>query len=102
MSLFLGKIHYWMFNKIIWFQNLEVELEKLAKGEGLNTEEILKNLDKKYGEKVEDKPLEEIIDQGNIHGWLQERITIAENRLSALTAELLKVEGINEKNRRGL
>jgi len=97
MSLFLGKIHYWMFNKIIWFQNLEVELEKLAKGEGLNTEEILKNLDKKYGEKVEDKPLEEIIDQGNIHGWLQERITIAENRLSALTAELLKVEGINEK-----
>lgn len=97
MSLFLGKIHYWMFNKIIWFQNLEVELEKLAKNEGLNTEEILKSLDEKYGEKVENRPLEEIIDQGNIHGWLQDRIIIAENRLSALTAELLKIEYINKK-----
>ena len=26
MSLFLGKIHYWLFNKILWFENLEEEI----------------------------------------------------------------------------
>lgn len=30
MSLFLGKIHYWLFNKITWFENLEKEVVKLA------------------------------------------------------------------------
>ena len=28
MSLFLGKIHYWLFNKILWFENLEEEIIK--------------------------------------------------------------------------
>ena len=28
MSLFLGKIHYWLFNKILWFENLEEEINK--------------------------------------------------------------------------
>ena len=30
MSLFLGKIHYWLFNKIVWLENLEREIIKLA------------------------------------------------------------------------
>ena len=34
MSLFLGKIHYWLFNKILWFEKLEDEIIDLAKKEG--------------------------------------------------------------------
>ena len=29
MSLFLGKIHYWLFNKIKWFEGIEDELLRL-------------------------------------------------------------------------
>ena len=30
MSLFLGKIHFWLFDKIKWFENLEEEVLKIA------------------------------------------------------------------------
>ena len=53
MSLFLGKIHYWLFNKIKWFEEIEDELLKLDST--LNLEE----LDKIYGERTPNKPLEE-------------------------------------------
>ena len=33
MSLFLGKIHYWLFNKIVWFENLEEKIIQIAKEE---------------------------------------------------------------------
>ena len=46
MSLFLGKIHYWLFNKIRWFENLEENIIDLAKSEGLDAENIRKQ--KKY------------------------------------------------------
>ena len=41
MSLFLGKIHYWLFNKILWFEKLENEIINLAKEENLNSEDLL-------------------------------------------------------------
>ena len=31
MSLFLGKIHYWLFNKVLWFQGLEDEIIEFGK-----------------------------------------------------------------------
>ena len=31
MSLFLGKIHYWLFNKILWFEKLEDEIIEINK-----------------------------------------------------------------------
>ena len=40
MSLFLGKIHYWLFNKILWFEKLENEIINLAKEEGFEVEKI--------------------------------------------------------------
>ncbi|VYU24210.1 hypothetical protein [Clostridium paraputrificum] len=83
MSLFLGKIHYWLFNKIKWFEEIEDELLKLDST--LNVEE----LDKIYGERTPNKPLEEIIDTSNIHGWLQERIIIAEGRNAYITKCLI-------------
>lgn len=83
MSLFLGKIHYWLFNKILWFEGLEKEVINLAKSEKLDIEALSKEINQKYGEMLPNKPLEEMIDTSNIHGWLQERIQSAEGRMSA-------------------
>ena len=90
MSLFLGKIHYWLFNKIKWFEGIEDELLVLAEKENINVEALKKSLDEKYGERLEDKPLEELIDTSNIHGWLQGRINIAEGRVAMVTHEILE------------
>ncbi|MBD7912357.1 hypothetical protein [Clostridium cibarium] len=90
MSLFLGKIHYWLFNKIVWFENLEEVIIDLAKEEGLDTESLKKVIVGKYGERTPNLPLEEMIDTSNIHGWLQGKIHSAEGRMAAWTTELLK------------
>lgn len=90
MSLFLGKIHYWLFNKIQWFEGLEVEIINIAKEEGLDIFEIGNKINKKYGEKLPNKPLEDMIDTGNIHGWLQSKINSAEGRMAAWTSVIVK------------
>ena len=72
MSLFLGKIHYWLFNKILWFENLEEEIIKFAQENGLDVDSIRGEIESKYGKKLENKNLEEIIDTDNIHGFLIE------------------------------
>ncbi|NMF06786.1 hypothetical protein ACUH7Y_09195 [Clostridium beijerinckii] len=89
MSLFLGKIHYWLFNKILWFEKLEGEIINLAKEEGLNVDELRKEINEKYGEPTPDLPLEEMIDTSNIHGWLQGKIHSAEGRMAAWTTKLV-------------
>lgn len=83
MSASLGPIHIWVFNKIK-FQEKEVE-RLLSLKEGLD-------IDGAAGI-VEKGTLEEIIDIQNIHGFLQMRINITENRL-ALTVENLLESGI--------
>lgn len=97
MSLFLGKIHYWLFNKIQWFEVLEEDIIKVAKEEGVYTEEINNKINEKYGEKLPNKPLEDMIDTGNIHGWLQSKINSAEGRMAAWTSEIINnsENGIN-------
>ena len=82
MSLYLGKIHYWLYNKILWFEGLEEEIIKIAKQEKLDINKLLKNANEHFGEKLPNNPLEEIIDTNNIHGWLQERIHSAEGRMA--------------------
>lgn len=94
MSLFLGKIHYWLFNKILWFEGLEDEIIKLAEKENLDIKKISDELTLKYGEKTKSKNLEEIIDQSNIHGWLQDKIHSSEGKMAAWTKFLLE----NDKN----
>lgn len=95
MSLFLGKIHYWLFNKIRWFENLEENIIDLAKSEGLDAENIRKDIESKYGKKLPNKPLEELIDTSNIHNWLQSQIHSAERRNAAWTKLLIEA---NEEN----
>jgi hypothetical protein len=97
MNLYLGKIHYWLFNKIVWFEGLEEEIINLAKNEGLDIESLSKEINNKYGEKLPNLPLEEMIDKSNIHGWLQEKIHSAEKRLATWTVKLLEKE--NTKNK---
>ena len=95
MSLFLGKIHYWLFNKILWFEKLENEIINLAKEEGFEIEKISADIQRQYGEILPDKPLEELIDTSNIHGWLQGKIHSAERRMAAWTKLLIDAD---EKN----
>ena len=97
MSLYLGKIHYWLFNKIVWFEGLEEEIVNLAKNEGLDIESLSKDINNKYGEKLPKLPLEEMIDTSNIHGWLQGKIHSAEGRLATWTGKLLEKENSKEK-----
>ncbi len=95
MSLFLGKIHYWLFNKIRWFENLEENIIDLAKSEGLDIDSLREAIENKYGQKLPKKPLEELIDTSNIHNWLQSQIHSAERRNAAWTKVLIEA---NENN----
>ena len=97
MSLFLGKIHYWLFNKILWFENLEEKIIDLAKNEGLDIENLRKDIEERYGEKLPSKPLEELIDTSNIHNWLQSQIHSAEGRSAAWTKLLIEMSEENLK-----
>ncbi|SCH53567.1 Uncharacterised protein [uncultured Clostridium sp.] len=90
MSLYLGKIHYWLYNKILWFEGLEDEIINLAKEEGIDVDKKFEILIKNFGEKLPNKPLEELIDMKNIHGWLQDKITCAEERMAFWIREILK------------
>ena len=89
MSLFLGKIHYWLFNKIVWLENLEREIIKLAESTDIDIKKVKSEIESKYGEMLPDAPLEEMIDTGNIHGWLQEKIHNAEGRMALWTRAII-------------
>ena len=90
MSLFLGKIHYWLFNKVLWFEGLEGEIIKLAKDKGIDVEKLEAEINSKYGVKTPNKNLEDMIDTSNIHGWLQGKIHSAEGRVAAWTKVILE------------
>lgn len=91
MSLFLGKVHFWLFNKIVWFEGLEKEVEKVIEEKNLPLNSWREEIYNKYEEPTEDKPLEDMIDTSNIHGWLQGKISSAEGRQAAFITK-----GVNE------
>lgn len=91
MSLFLGPIHYWMYGKIV----------NAWRRQG----EILKTFCNEYGDKVilvagrspadyekfnNGLPLEKIIGNNPIHGWLQEQINFVEMEEAKLISILIK------------
>lgn len=90
MSAFLGPIHYWLYGKIQLQEELIQSLLSTA---------VEQSWDSAPGEKLDAacgsadlRPLEECIDQGNIHGWLQKKIHGSETRLAVLVTELLKAD----------
>lgn len=86
MSAFLGPIHYWLYKKI----QLQEEMLRSAVicGEKNGWAELTEEL-KERCVSEEIRPLEELIDTANIHGWLQERIHDAESRYATLITKLL-------------
>ncbi|MBM7616076.1 hypothetical protein [Alkaliphilus hydrothermalis] len=84
MSAFLGPIHHWLFNKIRLFEDLEVSIvNHVAEKYGEKAKEISNTMETEYGSFIPQQPLENLIDTNNIHGWLQNRIQIAETRQAA-------------------
>ncbi len=86
MSAFLGPIHYWLYNKISLQQDIIEELYQLGENHNLT---LKTETESRFGV-IEDKPLEEMIDQGNIHGWLQERVSQVEYKYAYVVTELEK------------
>lgn len=86
MSAFLGPIHFWLYHKIQLQQEVVDDLIQLG-------EKMIPNLGSKlesqYGV-FERRPLEEVIDQGNIHGWLQECVSQVEYKLAYVVTTLLE------------
>ncbi len=89
MSLFLGKIHYWLYNKIIWYEKIEKDIIQWALKKELPIGTWVQDINEKHGPPLGSEPLEELIDTSNIHGWLQERIECAELRQAALVTQVL-------------
>ena len=76
MSAFLGSIHFWLYHKIGKQEELTKAITAYAKREGWIKDQ------EKY---TKDLPaLEDVIDESNIHGWLQEQIHDAETRYADL------------------
>ena len=85
MSAFLGPIHFWLYNKIRFQEGLSDRILSHAKEQSWKNAGIIAG---KY-EISELKPLEELIDLRNIHGWLQSRIQEAESRYANIVTEIL-------------
>lgn len=92
MSLFLGPIHHWLFNKIRFQDEWTAQLLSTAETAGWQESAgLAAQLDERFGA-LENGPLEELIDGGNIHGWLQERVSLVENRLAYLVTRLVQAD----------
>ncbi|MDR5659673.1 hypothetical protein RH915_09210 [Serpentinicella sp. ANB-PHB4] len=98
MSLFLGKIHYWLYNKILKFEAIEKDIVDWSRQEGLPVDEWLKSDYKIYEKPLEGEPLENIINTGNIHGWLQQKISQSELRQADLITKILNKDNNYERN----
>lgn len=82
MSAFLGPIHHWLYRKVI-IQNQFAD--RLV--EGLLQEERSESENEQF-----QKPLEEIIDEMNIHGWLQDKVSFVERKLAMVVTNCIKEE----------
>lgn len=86
MSMFLGFIHHLMYGKIQFQENLVNVVLNMAEEKGLV--EVREEVNK-LGV-PENGALEDIIDTSNIHGWLQERVELVENRFAKSVNLLLE------------
>jgi hypothetical protein len=99
MSKFLAPIHTWLFNKIKLYEELESFLvNNYTEKYGDEVDGIYKQIKDEFGYPLEDKALEDLIDVSNIHGWLQNKISIAETRQAALITNLYNNRGEEVKS----
>jgi hypothetical protein len=95
MSACLGPIHHWLYHKV---QLQEALIQTILDTARRNhwTAVSAETVNAVCGE-MDLRPLEEIIDPQNIHGWLQQKIGVVEIRLAFLVTELLK-EGTTQRS----
>lgn len=90
MSAFLAPIHYWLYKKIrLVIQREQMIYDKAREVCGLAAEESRAQVWQTYGEPLPDVDLAQLIDQSNIHGWLQRQINIAESSEAAFIKDIL-------------
>lgn len=97
MSQYLAPIHTWLFNKIKLHEELEKGIISALK-EAYDSDKVTSLFDdiaNIYGSFLEDRPIEELIDESNIHGWLQEKIRTTETREAAFITEVIDSFGID-------
>ncbi len=90
MSAFLGPIHHWLYRKIKLQEELVISLVTLLKEKGIDA-----GIEEKVNAVYAPLPsgnLEDMIDETNIHGWLQERVSLVENRLAYVVTQIAKNE----------
>lgn len=87
MSAFLGPIHHWLYNKINLQDRLTDSYLKAAESTGMS--QIGEQIAAAYGLMPKGK-LEDLIDESNIHGWLQNKISLVENRYAMTVTAILK------------
>ncbi len=87
MSAFLGPIHHWLFTKIQIQDQATQKLIQLAE-EKAGIKGLYEKLTAQYGE-LENSPLEDVIDGTNIHGWLQERVSLVEYKFADAVTTIL-------------
>lgn len=96
MSAFLGKIHYWLYNKITLQEKLIGEISALAQRKGFEIDPLIQDSYAKFGAPVTGE-LENEIEHSNIHGWLQEQIIGVESRLAYLATELINMKVVSQE-----
>lgn len=92
MSAFLGPIHFWLYNKIQLQEELIQNILEVSEKNNWDSS-LQEKVDTACGE-AQRRPLAEVIDESNIHGWLQYHITISERRLAYVVANLLKDDAL--------
>ena len=86
MSMFLGPIHYWLYNKIGNQERLTAYIAGKAFERGWIQD---------VGSYTKELPeLEAVIDESNIHGWLHLQIADAEYRYAKLITDI-KMQDVN-------
>jgi len=94
MSRFLAPIHGWLFDKIKVTESLEKDLINSYKDVfGEEVDKIVDSINEECGKPLGDGLLEDLVDSDNIHGWLQNKIAMAETRQAKLLAEAIKKFG---------
>lgn len=91
MSKFLGPIHYWLYNKIcIQESNIQRIITSLDEDKQKEVQKLLEQQISSLFTISPNDNLELLIDQEDIHGWLQERVTTEEKKYAFIVNEILE------------
>ena len=90
MSKFLAPIHFWLFDKIKLYEAMEMDIRKKLIND--SNKSLIKKMNEDFEPAIENTPLEDVIDQGNIHGWLQAQISNVEKRQAFLITSLINID----------